>query len=86
MVLDTYDAERDTFIFKNTFNSEETGQTKQIEINRSDANAPKCLYFVHIEARDMSTLPTREARNRLKKQQRKEVEEQTGNKGSSLKK
>ena len=75
MVLDTYDPQHDSLIFKNTFDSEETGQSKQVEVKRTDPNAPKDLFFVHIDARDMSALPSREARSKLKKHERKVAQE-----------
>ena len=57
MVLDTYDQGRDMLIFKNT-----TGNDKKFEIKRSDQNAPKELFFVHIEVPDMANLPSQEER------------------------
>ena len=58
MVLDTYDQDRDVLIFKNTFDNPENGQPKKYEIARTDPNAPETFYFVHIEVRDMDSLPT----------------------------
>ena len=49
MVLDTYDENRDVLIFKNTYNDPENGLPKKYEIERTHPNAPKELYFVHIE-------------------------------------
>ena len=62
MVLDTFDADQDLQIFKNTYDSEDTGQPKKFEIRRTDPNAPKELYFVHIEVPDMKNLPSQEKR------------------------
>ena len=56
MVLDTYDPVGGLLIFKNTFDSEEIGLPKKFEIKRTDSNAPKELFFVHIDIRDMSGL------------------------------
>ena len=53
MVLDTYDPDRDVLIFKNTYDNPENGQPIKIEIERTHQNAPKELYFVHIEVKDM---------------------------------
>ena len=49
MVLDTYDQDQDLLIFKNTYNDPNSGQTKRFTINRTHPDAPKELYFVHIE-------------------------------------
>ena len=62
MVLDTYDSVKDLFIFKNTYNDEASGQPKQFKIKRTDPNAPKELFFVHIEVRDMANLPSEDQR------------------------
>ena len=62
MVLDSYDDERDVLIFKNTSNDPQNNQPKQLKIARTHQNAPKELYFVHIEIRDMANLPTQEQR------------------------
>ena len=35
--------------FKNTYDSEEYGQTKQVEMNANAAKAPKAFYYVHID-------------------------------------
>ena len=51
MVLDSYDANRDVLIFKNTIDDPNSGSPKNYEISRTHQNAPKELYFVHIEAR-----------------------------------
>ena len=66
MVLDHYDKNREILVFKNTYNSDESGQTKRFEIKRSDPRAPKVLFFVHIEAKNMDKLPSREARQRIR--------------------
>ena len=58
MVLDTYDKNRDVLVFKNTYDNPEFGQPKKYEIERTHPNAPKELYFVHIEIRDMDNLPS----------------------------
>ena len=58
MVLDIFDPENNTLIFKNTYDQE--GQTKQFKIERSDQKAPEELYFVHIEIKDMDNLPSQE--------------------------
>ena len=34
--------------FKNTYDSEEYGLTKKVEMNANAANAPKTFYYVHI--------------------------------------
>ena len=60
MVLDKFDTNNDIFIFKNNGNQE--GQSKRFEISRSDPNAPKELYFVQIEIKDMDNLPSQEER------------------------
>ena len=62
MVLDTYDEDRDLFIFKNTYDDEKKGKQKKLEIKRTDPNAPEELYFVHIEVKDMDNLPSQEER------------------------
>ena len=64
MVLDNFDSDRDLLIFKNTYDSAETGQPKKFEIQRSHPNAPEEFYFVHIEFRDS---PTEEPVSRLSK-------------------
>ena len=76
MVLDTYDQSRDVLIFKNTYDSPESGQPKKVEIERTHPNAPKELYFVHIEIRDMSklSLPTEESKKRKTRRGEKEEE------------
>ena len=66
MVLDTFDQENNTFIFKNTFDHE--GKTKQVKIKRTDSNLPKEFYFVHIQIKDMENLPDQDEREALKKQ------------------
>ena len=65
MVLDIYDEDRELLILKNT--SDQEGQPKQVEVSRSDSNAPEELFFVHIEVKDMNTLPGQEERHALKK-------------------
>ena len=62
MVLDTYEPDKDLFIFKNTYNDEASGQPKQFKIKRTDPNAPEELFFVHIDIRDMDNLPSQEQR------------------------
>ena len=62
MVLDTYDQSRDVLIFKNTYDNSENGQPKQVEIERTHRNAPKELYFVHIEVKDMDNPPPQKIR------------------------
>ena len=57
MVLDIYDEDREVFIFKNTYDQE--GQPKQVEVSRHSQNAPKEVYFVHIEIEDTDSLPER---------------------------
>ena len=75
MVLDTYDPDQDSFIFKNTYDDESGGQPKKFKIERTHPNAPEELYFVHIDIRDMDNLPSqkqrkanKEAEMRTKKQ------------------
>ena len=60
MVLDTYDMEKDVLIFKNTY--DDNGQTKKYRIERTHPNAPKELYFVHIDVKDMENLPSENER------------------------
>ena len=48
MVLETYDIDRDMLIFKKTYDDPDNGQTKMLEIERNDPNAPKEFYFVHL--------------------------------------
>ena len=67
MVLDTYDPDQDLLIFKNTYDDEQSGQPKRFKIKRTDPNAPKELFFVHIEVRDMDNLPSQEQREKDKK-------------------
>ena len=71
MVLDTYEPDEDMFIFKNTYNDESNGQPKQFKIKRTDPDAPKELFFVHIEVKDMDSLPSQEQRRRDKEAERK---------------
>ena len=67
MVLDTYESNKDMFIFKNTYDDPSNGLTKQFKIKRTDPNAPKELFFVHIEVKDMAKLPSQEQREADKK-------------------
>ena len=60
MVLDTFDADNDLFIFKNTYDDPENGQPKQFKIRRTDQNAPKEFYFVHIQVKDINNQPDQE--------------------------
>ena len=78
MVLDTYDQEKDMFIFKNTYNDPTTGQTKRFIIKRTHPNAPKELFFVHIEVRDLKNLPSQEQRKVDNKNWLDEIEEKIG--------
>ena len=59
MVLDTFDEDNDTLIFKNTYDDPENGQPKQFKVERTDPSAPDKLYFVHIQIKDMDKLPDR---------------------------
>ena len=63
MVLDTYDQNEDLLIFKNTYNDPANGQSKQVVIARINPNAPKELYFVHMDVRDMNSLPSQKERS-----------------------
>ena len=72
MVLDTFLAESDMFIFKNTYDQD--GQPKQVEVSRTDPNAPEELYFVHIDVKDMNGLPGQEERTALKEAEIKMLE------------
>ena len=67
MVLDTYDEERDLFIFKNTYDDEKKGKQKKLEIQRTDPKAPEEFYFVHIDIRDIKNLPSQEEREANKR-------------------
>ena len=69
MVLDTYDINRDVLIFKNTYDDPNNGLTKKYEIERTDPNAPKELYFVHIEIKDMQNLPSQSEREANKNEE-----------------
>ena len=62
MVLDTYNLKQDLLIFKNTYDNENGGQPKKFTISRTHPNAPKELYFVHIEITDMESLPSQRQR------------------------
>ena len=64
MVLDIFDPENETFIFKNTYDQD--GQTKQFKVKRTDKNAPEELYFVHIEVKNMENLPDQRKRKAMK--------------------
>ena len=75
MVLDTYDQEKDLLIFKNTYDDKKNGNPKRFTIKRTDRNAPKELFFVHIDVREMDKLPSQEQREEDKKAE-KEVKEQ----------
>ena len=66
MVLDKYDQGNDKLIFKNTYDDPENGRPKQFEISRTDTNAPEKLYFVHIEIKEMDSLPSQEERSARK--------------------
>ena len=75
MVLDTFDYKtllfnpdknKDMLIFKNTFDDPKNGQPKQFKISRTDPNAPEELYFVHIEVKDMNSLPYQDERKAIK--------------------
>ena len=65
MVLDAMviDADNDMLIFKNTYDQQ--GQPKKVRIGRTHPNAPKELYFVHIDIKDMNNLPSQEERAAL---------------------
>ena len=71
MVLDTYEPDEDMFIFKNTYNDEASGQPKQFKIKRTDPNAPEELFFVHIEVKDMTNLPSQKQRETDKKAEKR---------------
>ena len=66
MVLDTYDEDQDLLIFKNTLNSKGTETPQKFKIARTDRDAPKELYFVHIDVRDIASLPSQEDRKSKK--------------------
>ena len=57
MIINKFDKENDKLIFKNTYDDPQNGQPKPFEIQRTDPNAPKELYFVHIEIKDTDSLP-----------------------------
>ena len=57
MVLDTFDEENNMLIFKNTYDDPVNGQPKKFEIPHTNQNAPEELYFVHIEIKDIDSLP-----------------------------
>ena len=76
MVLDTYDKDQDSFIFKNTYDDPTAGQPKKFKIKRTHPNAPKELYFVHIEVRDMKNLPSENQRYSDKKQELEKKKQQ----------
>ena len=60
MVLDRFDKDNDMLVFKNTYDDPENGQPIPFTIARTDPNAPEELYFVHIEIKDMDSLPNSE--------------------------
>ena len=62
MVLDTYDPDEDMLIFKNTYDDPISGQPKRFLIKRTDSRAPKELFFVHMEIKDMQNLPSQQQR------------------------
>ena len=62
MVLDSFDQTEDLLIFKNTHDDKATGRPEKIRIQRTDPNAPRELYFVHIDVRDLKGLPSKELR------------------------
>ena len=66
MVLDTLDASSDMLIFKNTYHDPASGVPKQLEIKCTDPKAPKELYFIHIEVKDLDNLPFPIERKALK--------------------
>ena len=63
MVLDTYDEDQDLLIFKNTLDSKGTETPQKFKMARTDRDAPKELYFVHIGVPDIASLPSQEERN-----------------------
>ena len=63
MVLDTYDEDQDLLVFKNTLDSKGTETPQKFKIARTDRDAPKELYFVHIDVPDIASLPSQEERN-----------------------
>ena len=65
MVLDKFDRENDKLIFKNTYDQE--GQPKKVEVDRTHTNAPKELFFVHIEVKDIDNLPDQQERTEIKR-------------------
>ena len=69
MVLDNFDRNRNVFVFKNTYDDPSYGQPKKFEIKRTDPNAPKNLYFVHIEIKDMNNLPSQSGRVHNKREE-----------------
>ena len=36
-------------VFKNTYNDEKNGHSRQVTLNAKDANAPDLFYYIHIE-------------------------------------
>ena len=76
MVLDTYDKDQDLLIFNNTYDDPSGGQPKKFKIKRTHQNAPEELYFVHIEIRDMNSLPSQEQREADKEAEMKQKENQ----------
>ena len=83
MVLDKFDEDNDVLIFKNTHNDRENGQPKQFKIRRTDRNAPEELYFVHIDVKDIESLPTQKEREAKKKaeieEKKREIENRRTN-------
>ena len=83
MVLDKFDEDNDVLIFKNTYNDQENGHPKQFEIRRTDRKAPEELYFVHIDVKDMESLPTQKEREAKKKaeieEKKREIENRRTN-------
>ena len=55
MVLDTFDADNDIWIFKNTY--DENDKPKKVSVSRTDPNEPDEFYFVHIQVKDIKNLP-----------------------------
>ena len=52
MVLDTVknpNGKRPKFIFKNTYDDEETGRCRKITMDASHPNAPDVFYYVHFD-------------------------------------
>ena len=62
MVLDKFDKDNDMLIFKNTYDDPASGRSKKFNIRRTDPKAPEELYFVHIDIKDIDSLPDQEQR------------------------